>query len=352
MNHPHGNRIQKTWMPPGSLVYIGAERTGKARITAIRYREDSYFEEELKDLANLADSIKNGWVNWINIDGIHDVKLIEELGKLFTLDPLSLEDLLNTHSRPKFEEFEDYVFMIIKDLNEANRGIREEQISFVLKENMLITMQEVQGDAFDTVRNRIRHATTKIRTRGPDYLLFALIDAIVDDYFVATDHFELHLEKLEEKLIGRSDKRQVAEIQNAKREFYRIKSIIAPMREAVYSLNKSENTLIRKKTRIFLRDLHDHVIQLSENLEKSREIVTGLMGIYMSGVNNGLNIVMKTLTVISCIFMALSLIAGIYGMNFQHMPELSWRYSYFVTLGFMACLTIFLIIFFRRKKWL
>ena len=349
-----GNPIpgKKTGLPPGSLVHIGKPGSGPVKITVMQYNESECIELAVQQISELTNFINSTHITWINIDGVYDVSLVEAVGTLFKLDALSLEDIVNTHTRPKLDEYEDYIFCVLKDLYVEEHQIFREQLSFVLKDRLLLTFQEEEGDVFDNVRNRIRTESTKIRTRGADYLMYALIDAIVDNYFVITDWFDKELDLLEEELYKSTEKTQLAEIQHTHTTFNVMKRAVVPAREVIFSFYKSENNLIKKKTHLFIRDLMDHIIHISESIDQARDKSNGLMSIYISGTNQAMNNIMKTLTIISTIFMALSLIAGIYGMNFHNMPELEWQYGYFAVLGLMGLISVGLLFFFHKKKWL
>ena len=344
---------KKTGLPPGTMMYVGKKVTAPVSISVIQYKEEESIEYKIEQIGELKN-INNHemYITWININGIYDVGLIQKIGNLFQLDALTLEDIVNTQTRPKLDEYENYIFCVIKDLYVENEQLEKEQLSFVLKDRLLITFQEEAGDVFENVRNRIRTASTKIRTRGADYLMYALIDAIVDNYFVITDWFDKELDQLEEKLYKSTEKSLLIEIQQSHATFNVMKRAVIPAREVIFAFYKSENNLIKKKTHLFIRDLIDHIVHISESLDQARDKANGLMSIYISGTNQAMNNIMKTLTIISTVFMALSLIAGIYGMNFKNMPELEWEYGYYATLGFMGILSVGLLLFFHKKKWL
>lgn len=343
---------KKTGLPPGSLVYVGKPSNKPVKISIIQYNEQEYKEFTLQTVSEIKHCVCYTHNTWINIDGVYDVSVIEAIGNIFQLDPLSLEDIVNTQTRPKLDEYEDYIFCVLKDLYVEEEKIMKEQLSFVLKDRLLLTFQEEEGDVFDNVRNRIRTASTKIRTRGTDYLMYALIDAIVDNYFVITDWFDKELDLLEEELYKTTSKTQLADIQQTHATFNTMRRVIIPAREVIFSFYKSENSLIKKKTHLFIRDLMDHITHITESIEQAREKSNGLMNIYISGTNQNMNNIMKTLTIVSTIFMALSFIAGIYGMNFENMPELKWKYGYFAVLGLMGFISVGLLLFFHKKKWL
>jgi magnesium transporter len=343
----------KIGKPPGALIYVGEEKKEGLSISVIQYKEDKAVEFTATSVESLKEQLQPGFSTWINIDGVHDSRVVNDLGVLFHLENLSLEDIMNTNARPKFEEFEEYVYVVIKDLhcpNEVDFGL--EQISMILKDNLLITFQEEPGDVFDGVRGRLRGGTSKIRTRGIDYLAYSLMDAIIDNYFIVVESFDHYLDNLEDLLYATTHRRQLTKIKEAKKHFNTLKRTVHPMKEMVYNMYRTEHRLFAKKTHIYIRDLYDHITNIEDTLDQSRDKVYGLMGIYQSGTNNIMNNIVKTLTIVSTIFMASTLIAGIYGMNFKHMPELDWEYGYYYSLGAMAVISILLIIYFRFKKWL
>ncbi len=349
----------KMGKPPGTLVYTGDKNEKLPVIAAIQYKEDKVFEYKAETIEDLKAKLQPGMSTWINIDGVHDSRVINDCGALFGIENLSMEDIMNIESRPKFEEFEDYIFIIIKDMHcpqESDFGM--EQISMILKENLLITFQEEVGDVFDGVRGRIRAGTSKIRVRGVDYLAYALMDAVIDNYIVVTETFDHYLDGLEDLLYATTHRRQLIKIKEAKKHYNTLKRIVHPMKDVVYNMYRTEHKLVTKRTHIYTRDLYDHVTSIDDTIMQSRDKVYGLMGIYQSGTNNTMNNIMKTLTIVSAIFMALSLIAGIYGMNFNpdaskyNMPELNWIYGYPAALGLMLLTALGLIIYFRFKKWL
>lgn len=356
---PERKHVIKTGQPPGALHYTGDKKDTKPLITAIQYKEDRVVEHTAESLIELKDKLESGYTTWINIDGVHDSRIINDCGSNFQIENLSMEDIMNVESRPKFEEFEDYIFIIIKDMHCTLDGdFGMEQISMVVKENLLITFQEEVGDVFDGIRGRIRGGTSKIRSRGIDYLAYALIDAIIDNYIVITETFDHYLDDLEDTLYGSTHRSQLNQIKDAKKHYNTLKRIVHPMKDVVYNMYRTEHKLVTKRTHMYTRDLYDHVTSIDDTISQSRDKVYGLMGIYQSGTNNTMNTIMKTLTIVSAIFMALSLIAGIYGMNFNtdaskfNMPELNWMYGYPAALGLMAVTAIGLIIYFRFKKWL
>ncbi len=293
-------------------------------------------------------------VSWINLSGIHDTALLDEFGKRFDIHPLTLEDILNTHHRPKLEEHEGYCLVILKMLffDDQTQSVTVEQVSLLLGQNFVLSFQETEGDVFDGVRERLQRGNGKIRQRGPDYLAYALIDSIVDSYFHILEKVGDRLLQLEEQLISSPESSLLNTIYHYKRELLLLRKSVWPLREVISQMHKEPSPLINEGTQIFLRDLYDHTVQTIDTLEIFRDALTGLQDLYMSTVSNRMNEIMKVLTIMASIFIPLTFIAGIYGMNFEYIPELKWRWGYFAVWGFMAGSAIAMLVFFRRKKWL
>lgn len=293
-------------------------------------------------------------VTWINIDGIHDVDIIERIGKNYGIHPLLLEDIVNTEQRPKIEDFEDYLFLILKmlSLDEEDREIKIEQVSLVIGPNYVLSFQEREGDVFDPLRDRIRRAKGRIRKMGADYLAYALLDAIVDGYFLILERIGDKIEGLEEDLISHPDTKILQAIHYLKREMIFLRRSVWPLREVISGMSRKESTLIKESTEIFLRDVYDHTIQVIDTIETYRDMVSGMLDTYLSSISNRMNEVMKVLTIFAAIFIPLTFVAGIYGMNFAFMPELGLKWGYFAALAVMASMAITMLIYFRRKKWL
>jgi magnesium transporter len=349
----------KTGEPPRNPDEITEKKDTEPLISCIQYRDDKFLEFHVSTVAELQVQLQSGFYTWINIDGIHETKLINDIGHLFGLENLSIEDIVNTSGRPKFEEFDDYIYCVIKDLYcPKGDDFGLEQISMIIKESVLLTFQEEPGDVFDGVRSRLRNGTSKIRSRGTDYLAYSLMDAVIDNYFIVVESFDHYLDNLEDLLYATTHRRQLNKIKEAKKHFNTLKRTVHPMKEMVYNMYRAEHKFITKKTHIYIRDLYDHITSIEDTIDQSRDKVYGLMGIYQSGTNNLMNSIVKTLTIVSTIFMALSLIAGIYGMNFDpdkspyNMPELDWVYGYPFALALMVITSIGLIIYFRFKKWI
>jgi magnesium transporter len=342
----------KLGAPPGTVVYYGEKRTDKVKITLIEYNEGQFLEKDFYDLSECIDHVDPTMVKWINVDGIHDVELIEKIGKYFKIHPLTLEDIVNTSQRSKFEDYDNYVVSIMKMIAYDTEMISE-QLTVVLMEGMVISFQEVHGgDAFELIRNRIRQGKGRIRKMGADYLAYALIDAVVDCYFTILEKIGDKIELIEEELIADPTKETMKQLHHLKREMIFIRKAVWPMRELINNLERSETELIKPSTDIYLRDVHDHTVRVIDTVETYRDLLSGMMDIYLSSVSNKMNEVMKVLTIITTIFVPVTFIAGVYGMNFDNMPELHSRSGYAVTWVVMVIIIISLLIYFRKKKWL
>jgi len=342
----------KLGAPPGTIVYYGEDRTDKVKITLIEYNEGEVIEKDFYDLSECVEHVNPNMVKWINVDGIHDVSLIEKIGKQFNIHPLTLEDIVNTNQRPKFEDYDNYVVAIMKMIY-YDTELRSEQLSVVLMEGMVISFQEVYGgDAFDLIRTRIRQGKGRIRRMGADYLAYALIDAVVDCYFTILEKIGDKIEVLEDELISDPTKETMQQLHHMKREMIFVRKAVWPMRELINNLERSETELIRPTTDVYLRDVHDHTVRVIDTVETYRDLLSGMMDIYLSSVSNRMNEVMKVLTIITTIFVPVTFIAGVYGMNFDYMPELHSKWGYPLTWAVMIVIIVCLLIYFRKKKWL
>ncbi len=347
-------RSKKTGLPPGTLIHIGEKKIEKARITIIDYNEAQFQEKEAKKVEECFPYKDQPNVTWINIDGIHDVEIIEKIGNHFNLHPLQLEDVLNTEHRPKIEDFEDYIFVVLKMLyyDEKENEIKDEQISLILASNIVISFQESEGDVFNPIRERIRNGKGRIRKMGADYLAYALIDAIVDNYFIILEKLGEKIQDLEEELVTNPTSETLHAIHKLKRENIFLRKSVWPLREVVSKLERGESSLIKETTVIYLRDVYDHIIRVIDTIETFRDLLSGMLDIYLSSISNRMNEVMKVLTVIATIFIPLTLIASVYGMNFTYMPELESPWGYPIVLVGMLFIVTLMLIYFKRKKWL
>ena len=346
-------RTKKVGAAPGTLVHIGEKREGKARIRVIDYDQDNLVRQEFDEAAPCCKLIDTRTVSWINVDGLHQVEVIETLGECFNLHPLVMEDILNTDQRPKVEIYDDYVFIVIKMLtfDETSGETRTEQVSLVFGRNYVLSFQEREGDVFEGVRERLR-AGRRIRFMGADYLTYALLDAIVDSYFVILEKIGDQIELLEEELMEHPTPRTRDHIHHFKREMILLRKSVWPLRELISTMTRDENPLLSAETAIFMRDVYDHTIQVIDTVETFRDLLGGMTDLYLSSVSNRMNEIMKVLTLIATIFIPLTFIAGVYGMNFEYMPELKWPWAYPVVWGVMIAVGVAMVVFFKRKNWL
>lgn len=347
-------RTQKIGLPPGTLVHVGEKKIEKTKITIIDY-DAEHLEEKVAKTVDECFSFKDKpTVTWINIDGIHEIEIIEKIGNHFDLHPLILEDIVHTEQRPKMEDFEHYIYVVLRLLtfDEIENEINAEQISIILGSNFIISFQEMEGDVFDHVRDRIRNSKGRIRKMGADYLAYALLDAIVDNYFVILEKLGEKIESIEEELVTNPRPETLQTIHELKREMIFLRKSVWPLREVVNSMERGESLLIQDSTTIYLRDVYDHTIQVIDSVETFRDMLSGMLDIYLSSVSNKMNEVMKVLTIIATIFIPLTFIAGNYGMNFEYMPELGWRWSYPIYWMVVLTVAVFMVIYFKRKKWL
>ena len=354
---PRRRRLDR--VPPGTVpgtITVDPEAAPPV-IRVIAYGPDEMAEATLDKPADVENYLGKCPVVWVNIDGLGEAEVIGKLGELFKIHPLSLEDVVNVTQRPKVENYDEYQFIVTR-LAWLRKTLETEQVSIFLGKGFVLTFQEHAGDCFDPIREHIRKARGRIRSAGADYLAYALLDAIVDNYFPLLEQYSERFEILEDRILARADVHTVGEIHDVKRQLIRLRRAVWPLREAVSLLTRDSSPLIADETRMYLRDCYDHAVQILEIVESHREIASGLMDLYLSSVSNRMNEVMKVLTVIATIFIPLTFIAGIYGMNFNpevsrwNMPELNWAYGYASSLGVMALVALAFVVFFRRKGWL
>ncbi len=343
----------KAGAAPGTLIHIGEQKIEKVRLSLVVYNFDNIAEPAVDTLDEALRLCGDGF-GWLNIDGIHDVDMIGGLGQHFGIHPLTQEDILNTAHRPKFEAFEQYAYIVLKMLqyDTAHNRVLTEQVSLILTGNILISFQESPGDVFDPVRNRLQKDRGRIRRAGSDYLAYALIDAIVDHYFVILEQIGLQIEEIEDDTLSNPTPEVLRRIHAMKREILTLRKQVWPLREVVGAMTKEESALIQNETRLFLRDVYDHTIQILETVESQRDILAGLLDLYITGISNRMNEVMKVLTIMATIFIPITFIAGVYGMNFKYMPELEWRWGYETIWAIMIVVVIAMVVYFNKKRWL
>ncbi len=343
---------RKTGLPPGTLVFTGERLVEEANVTLMQFGPENLVTKHLKDEKPIAVEGYN--VTWYDVRGIHDLALIEKLGKKYAIHPLALEDIVDTQQRPKFEEYPEGVFITLRALqfDVDKLELKTEQVSIYVGKTFLVSFQEDDEDLFVLVRKRLENSSGRIRQRGSDYLAYALIDSIVDHYFIVLDGVEMAMEDIEESIIANSDPTIKGKIHQLKLQTLQLRKSISPLREAISRFSKSDNPIMSEDTLVFVRDLYDHLIQIVDMVETFRDVVTGLNDLYISELSFKMNNIMKVLTIITTIFVPLSFLAGLYGMNFENMPELQWENGYYMLLGLMFSIFMGLMVFFYRKQWL
>ena len=348
------SRSGKAGLPPGSLVGVGDIGKGLSKITLFTFNNDTYEEKQLTTIADLQLPDAKERISWLDIDGLDDDKVVMNAGERFNLHPLLLEDVLNTDHRPKVEEYQDTLFVVVKmlSLDEETGGIENEQVSFVLGKGYVVSFQERPGDILDPIRDRIRHKLGRVRRSGADYLLYALLDVIVDNYFLIVEELGERIEALERKVTVRPTSEDLHTMQELRSMLITVSRYVAPTRELAGRLNTIQSELFDKSTRRYINDLQDHTVYISETIGTFRDMLASLENTYHALLNLRSGQVIKVLTIISSIFIPLTFIVGVYGMNFDHMPELRWHFGYYAVWAFMALLAIGMLIWFRAKKWL
>ncbi len=342
----------KTGMSPGSVAFIGEQKVDRIRIDATHYDGSTFIERQGISVEQCREIVKSQGVSWINVNGIHNVELIEALGQSFDFHPLTLEDIVNTTQRLKVEEFTNYLFIVMKMLSyDEDKQVTIEHISLILGENYVFCFQETAGDVFDEVRNRLRLAKGRIRSMKSDYLAYALMDAVVDHYFLAVEQIGDRIESCDDQILIEPKPDDIKEIHFLKRDILNLRKAVWPLREEIGALEKNESGMIRPESKIYWRDLYDHTVQIIDMVETFRDILGGMHDTYLSSVSNHMNEIMKVLTIIATIFIPLTFIAGVYGMNFQNMPELKWPFGYYMIWGVMLAIGTGLLVYFKRKKW-
>jgi len=365
-------RAHKAGLAPGTPVHIGEKNEQPVAVSVMEYDADGCSSRTELSLDELIALPLRSTVTWINVDGVHNVSTVTRICERFGIHTLVQEDIVNTDQRPKVDEYDGYLFVVLKMLRrhetaprpegttaKAQRQaameqhlIEVEQVSLLILDGVIISFQEFAGDVFDPIRNRLRNGKGSLRRRAADYLGYCLLDAIVDQYYILLEQIETRIEPIEEVVVLDPSPEVVVQIQSLKRDLLYLRRSLWPTREMVYRLSREESSMIGADTRLFLRDLYDHVIHVIEILEGLQELASGSMDIYLSSISNRMNSIMKVLTIISTIFIPLTFVAGIYGMNFIHMPELEWPWAYPATLGVMALTALGMLRFFRSKRWI
>ena len=347
-------RSRKAGLPPGTLIYTGEKIYGEAKVTIIEYDEHDYQEREITTFEECLLLRNKTTVTWINVQGISHIPNMQKLGECFNLHPLVMEDILNTDQRPKIEDYEEYLFIVLKTIkhDDTNDEIVADQISLILGQNYVISFHESDGEVFSPIKGRLSAAKGRIRKEGADYLAYALVDLIVDNYFVVLEKLGETIEYLEEDVATRPTTQTLQDIHRFKNDMIILRKSMWPLREVIGRLERRESPLIQDSTGPYFKDVYDHTIVAIDTVETYRDILSGMLDIYLSGISNRLNEIMKVLTIIATIFMPLTFLAGVYGMNFKHMPELEWRWGYFAVWVFMVAVAISMLLYFRKRRWI
>ncbi|KAA3617704.1 MAG: magnesium and cobalt transport protein CorA [Calditrichaeota bacterium] len=344
---------RKTGLVPGSPVFVGEQKQEKTLINLMDFDSGNYEFFDCKNIDDIFPYKDKESTTWVNVYGLHETEILSKIGKQFNIHPLVMEDVLNTKHRPKSEEFDEYIFFIIKMIqySPGNDELDIEQISLVMNKNFVLCFQERKGDLFHALRERIKNSHGRIRKSGADYLCYSILDVLIDNYFIVMEGLEEQIDKLEEEALE-AKAESIQHINNFKQTIVHLRKNIWPLREMLANLVRNESAFFKESTLPFLRDSYDHVLKVVDSLETYRERIVGVMDIYMSATSFKMNETMKVLTIIATIFIPLSFFAGLYGMNFEFMPELKWKWGYFSLLGFMATILISMLFYFRHKKWI
>lgn len=344
-------RSRKAGLPPGTLVHIGTQRTTESVVQLISYDTQQLTERTL-ELEAISMPGTAQAVTWINVSGVHDATVVERIGEAFSLHPLVREDIANTQQRPKLEDYGDYTFIVLRNLRTSLTGdILSEQVSLVLGSNFVLTFEESDGEMLEPIRKRLRENRSRIRSLGADYLAYTLLDLIVDHYFAVLEHVGERIEDLQEELIDKPSRDSLNTLMRLRHDMLTLRRSVWPLREVVDSLSAGSSALIDQKTLIYVRDIYDHTAHVIDTIETYRDMLSGMLDIYLSSINNRMNEIMKVLTIIATIFMPLTFLSGLYGMNFKHMPELDTAWGYPLVLVVMVGIAGAMIWYFKRKGW-
>ncbi len=342
-------------MAPGTLLFTGERKMEDVLISLIRFEGDYYEEKSLSSVQEAIQELAStAGVTWINVDGLHEIGVIEALCDYLQVHRLTTEDILSVGQRPKIEEHDQYLHAVVRMFMVGGGGVEviDEQLSFLLKDNVLISFQERSGDVFDGLRKRLREGKGQIRRRGAGYLLYAMLDSVVDNYFVILENLGERFEELEEELLLRPTRASLGRLHVLRRETIHLRRSVFPLREVMGRFERMDHPILPVSAHVFIRDLYDHTVQVIENVEVLRDISASLLDLYMNSVSNKMNEVMKVLTIIATLFIPLTFIVGVYGMNFDYMPELRWRYGYFIVMGLMFVAVLGMLYFFKGRRWL
>lgn len=348
-------RIQKAGLPPGSLLASGTELPSQSiKVSLICYNEETCIERNNISLKEALEQIDTSMMSWIQVYGVSDPQTISDVGKYFRFHPLVTEDIFNTGQRSKIDIYQEQLFIVVRSLHyqQETDTLQDEQVSLVFGQNFLVSFVEGEKDNFEPIRERLRQKGNRIRSQGSDYLAYSLLDTIVDYYFLVLEKVDANLDHLEEELLNAPHKGTVKKIQHAKRNMIILRRAIWPTRDVVSRFLRLENLHITPSTQVYMHDVYDHIVQIIDVVEGFRDVVSGMMDVYLSNINIRTNEIMRVLTIVSTIFVPLTFISSVYGMNFTYMPELQYHLAYPICLLFMASVALFMLFFFYRKKWI
>lgn len=348
-------RAKKAGQPPGSFIYTGDKKVTTPTVTIFNYTENNFREKKDTHLDTEFLLENHSGVTWINVEGLQDIDIIKKLAEFYQLHPLTIEDILNNDQRPKVEEFENYIYITTKMLKWSGKtkNFRIEEFSIIIGKNYILTFQDCKTTIFNDLQERLRSTTKqRLREQGSDYLAYRLIDTIVDHYFVVLEVLGNKIEKIEEKIITAPTPQNARTIYRLKHKMLILRKSIWPMREVISHLLQISQNSISSFTHVYLRDVYDHAVQAIDTLETFRDMLSNILDIYLSSLTARMNEIMKVLTMIATVFIPITFLASVYGMNFDYMPELHWHYGYYIVLSIMIAVAICMIFFFRRKKWL
>lgn len=345
-------RHSKIGLPPGTPIYTGHAKEIETEINVIDYNKSEYFERDHVNLKFKYNEIPEGFVRWVKVTGLATQDILEKLCNSFKLHPLVIEDILNPFQRPKFEDYGDYIFIVLKMINFKLGKIIVEQVSIILGANFVLSFEEQKSKVFNIIIDRIKIPKGQVRFKGPDYLMYVIIDVVVDNYFLIIEDFGLIIEQIEDVLVYNPKPEVLQQIYDLKREMIEIRKSIWPLRELINRLQREDSKLISDELQLYLRDIYDHIFRITDLMENYREIIFGMLDMYLSSVSNKMNDIMKVLTIISTVFIPLSFLTGFYGMNFQNMPELTNPFSYPILIGVMISIFSIMLIYFRKRKWI
>ncbi|MFB6279259.1 MAG: magnesium/cobalt transporter CorA [Salinibacter sp.] len=346
---------RKAGLPPGSVVFVGEKRAEPIRFRVLEYGPNHLLETDEASVEEVLKYRDTTPVTWINVSGVHDASVIRTLGDHYHVHPLVQEDIVHTGQRPKLESHDEYLYLVVKMLyfdEERGGALRAEQVSLLVGEQNLISFQEDPVDVFDPVRRRIRNGRGHVRDRGPDYLAYAILDVIVDHYFVVLEELGTRTEDLEDEIVGETPQGIEDDIHDLRRDLIYMRRMTWPMRELLYQLERLDSPLWGEDNQPYVRDTYGHAVQVLDLVEALRDTASGLHDLHMTSISNRMNEIMKVLTIIGTIFIPLTFIAGVYGMNFEYMPELGWTWAYPVVWGVMIASAAALLSFFRRREWI